>query len=124
MWWLYKLESQLQKLVVLSSTEVEYIVACDAAKEGIWLRALKNEIGFANNSVSINIDNQSAIHLSKNHVYHDRTKFRASNKSSVDKIELIFLFSFSGTSSKWTQVDIDSRSISKGQESVQQSGDC
>lgn len=67
-------KSQLQKLVALSSTEAEYIAACDAVKESIWLKGLLNEISFANDSVDIYTDNQSAIHLSKNPVYHDRTK--------------------------------------------------
>ncbi|KAL2498871.1 cysteine-rich RLK (RECEPTOR-like protein kinase) 8 [Abeliophyllum distichum] len=67
-------KSQLQKTVALSSTEAEYIAACDAVKEGLWLRGLLGEIGFRNETIRLYTDNQSAIHLSKNPVYHDRTK--------------------------------------------------
>lgn len=33
-------KSQLQKLVALSPTKVEYIDACDTVKENLWLRGL------------------------------------------------------------------------------------
>lgn len=68
-------KSQLEKLVALSSIEVEYIAACNAMKEGQWLKGLLTEIGFINEVFRILTDNQSAIHLSKNHVYHDKTKY-------------------------------------------------
>lgn len=68
-------KSQLEKLVALSSIEVEYIAACNAIKEGLWLKGLLTEIGFINEVFRILTDNQSAIHLSKNHVYHDKTKY-------------------------------------------------
>lgn len=61
-------------MVALSSIKAEYIAICDAVKEGLWIRGLLNEIDFVNNSVKIYTDNQSAIHLSKNSIYHDRTK--------------------------------------------------
>ncbi|KAL2512470.1 Reverse transcriptase Ty1/copia-type domain-containing protein [Abeliophyllum distichum] len=67
-------KSQLQKIVALSSTEAEYIAACDAVKERLWLRGLLGEIGFRNETIRLYTDNQSVIHLSKNPVYHDRTK--------------------------------------------------
>ncbi|KAL2518980.1 cysteine-rich RLK (RECEPTOR-like protein kinase) 8 [Abeliophyllum distichum] len=67
-------KSQLQKIVAISSTEAEYIAACDAVKEGLWLRGLLGEIGFRNETIRLYTDNQSAIHLSKNPVYHDKTK--------------------------------------------------
>ena len=46
----------------------------DAFKEAIWLRGILNEINLLNEDVTIFSDSQSAIHLSKNPVYHDRTK--------------------------------------------------
>lgn len=67
-------KSQLQKVVALSSTEPEYIAASNAIKEGIWLSRLLNELGFVDENATLYSDNQSAIHLSKNSIFHDRTK--------------------------------------------------
>lgn len=67
-------KSQLQKIVALSTTEAEYIAASDAVKEGIWLKNLLDEIGFSGNDATVYSDSQSAIHLSRNPVFHDRTK--------------------------------------------------
>jgi hypothetical protein len=66
-------KSQLQKIVALSSTEVEYIAATDAIKEGIWLKGLLNEFGFVKDVVLFS-DSQSAIYLSRNPVLHNRSK--------------------------------------------------
>ena len=67
--------SQKQKVVALSSCEAEYIVACAAACQGVWLGPLladllKTEV----KKVVLKIDNQSAITLSKNSVHHERSK--------------------------------------------------
>ena len=67
-------KSQLQSVVALSSTEAEYIAATEAAKEAIWLKGLLNELGFLEQEVVVYSDSQSAIHLSKNHVFHERSK--------------------------------------------------
>ena len=46
-----------------------------ATQEAIWLRHLLNEIGYAQDGPSlISSDNQSAISLAKNPVFHQRTK--------------------------------------------------
>lgn len=67
-------KSQLQKIVALSSTEAKYIAASDAVKEGIWLGRLLNELSFVDENAILYSDNQSTIHLSKNPMFHDRTK--------------------------------------------------
>ncbi|GKG29775.1 hypothetical protein Tco_0419673 [Tanacetum coccineum] len=46
----------------------------EALKEAIWLRGLLEELGVDLNTVAVNCDNQGAIHLSRNHVFHERTK--------------------------------------------------
>ncbi|GJY97481.1 retrotransposon protein, putative, ty1-copia subclass [Tanacetum coccineum] len=46
----------------------------EAVKEVIWLRGLLEELGVELNTVAVNCDNQGAIHLSRNHVFHERTK--------------------------------------------------
>ena len=67
-------KSQLQHLVVLSSTEAEYIAVTDAFKKAIWLQDLLKEIQMLQGKVVLFSDSQSAIHLGKNPIYHERTK--------------------------------------------------
>ena len=66
--------SSLQKVVALSTTEAEYIALSDAVKEGVWLKHFAEELGFPQDSVEIFCDSQSGIALSKNAVYHEKTK--------------------------------------------------
>ncbi|CAM8949434.1 unnamed protein product [Rhodiola kirilowii] len=67
-------QSKLQKCVALSTTESEYIAANEAGKEMIWLQRFVEELGLKQESYVLHCDSQSAIHLSKNSVYHPRTK--------------------------------------------------
>ncbi|GJY97375.1 hypothetical protein Tco_0514285 [Tanacetum coccineum] len=64
----------LQHMVALSTTEAEYMALTEAVKEAIWVRGLLEELGVELNTVALNCDNQGAIHLSWNHVFHERTK--------------------------------------------------
>ncbi|GJW13180.1 retrotransposon protein, putative, ty1-copia subclass [Tanacetum coccineum] len=57
-----------------SDKEAEYMALTKAVKEAIWLRGLLEELGVELNIVAVNCDNQGAIHLSRNHVFHERTK--------------------------------------------------
>jgi hypothetical protein len=67
--------SKRQEIVVLSTTEAEYVAATHAAKEALWLRTFVSEIfGPISNATTLYSDNQSAIALSKDHQYHARTK--------------------------------------------------
>ena len=67
-----------QQIVALSTCEVEYRAQCEAGKEAIWLRQLIFQLSFQNNSsrfaVVIRCDNQGAVVLVKNSVFHARTK--------------------------------------------------
>ena len=81
--WLYKIgkntvawKSTKQKMVTLSTTEAEYVAACDAAKEAMWLQQLLAELQVIDNSnvPTLNQDNQSAIFIEKNHSVKQRTK--------------------------------------------------
>ncbi|GKE00700.1 retrovirus-related pol polyprotein from transposon TNT 1-94, partial [Tanacetum coccineum] len=67
-------KATLQHVVALSTTEAEYMALTEAVKEAIWLRGLLEELGMELNTVAVNYDNQGAIHLSRNHVFHERTK--------------------------------------------------
>jgi Reverse transcriptase (RNA-dependent DNA polymerase) len=67
--------SKLQSITAQSSTEAEYIALCNATKEAIYLRGLLIEIGhFQQEKIPIYTDNNGAIQLAKNPVFHSRTK--------------------------------------------------
>lgn len=67
--------SQKQDTVALSSCEAEFIAGIEAARQAIWLQDLLGEIyETLCRKVVIRIDNQSAIALTKNPVFHGRSK--------------------------------------------------
>nr|GEY99222.1 retrovirus-related Pol polyprotein from transposon TNT 1-94 [Tanacetum cinerariifolium] len=63
-----------QHVVALSTTEAEYMALTKAVKESIWLKGLLIELGVNLRLVVVNCDKQSAIHLSRNATFHERTK--------------------------------------------------
>ncbi|GKA21706.1 retrovirus-related pol polyprotein from transposon TNT 1-94 [Tanacetum coccineum] len=54
--------------------EAEYMALTEVVKESIWLKGLLIELGVNLRSVIVNCDNQGAIHLSRNAMFHERTK--------------------------------------------------
>nr|GFA64892.1 retrovirus-related Pol polyprotein from transposon TNT 1-94 [Tanacetum cinerariifolium] len=67
-------KAMLQHVVVLSTIEAEYMALTKAVKKAILLKGLLEELGVELNTMAVNCDNQGAIHLSRNHVFHKRTK--------------------------------------------------
>jgi hypothetical protein len=67
-------KSTLQSIVAMSTTEAEYMVVAEAAKEVLWLKGLVKELGLNQGGVKMHCDSQSVIYLAKNQVYHARTK--------------------------------------------------
>ncbi|GJX75492.1 transposable element [Tanacetum coccineum] len=67
-------KATLQPSVALSTTEAEYMALTEAAKEGIWLKGLIEDLGFPQDQAIVFCDSMSAICLAKDQVYHDRTK--------------------------------------------------
>lgn len=68
-------QSRKQSTVVLSSTEAEYVAAALAAKEGIWIQRLLEELPmFRSLPIIFYLDNQLCIHLAKNPKHHEKTK--------------------------------------------------
>jgi len=64
-----------QKSVSLSSAEAKYMVANQASCEAIWLRKILVDVFDTNlDPTTIYCDNQSCINLSKNPIFHDRSK--------------------------------------------------
>ncbi|XP_062080853.1 secreted RxLR effector protein 161-like [Humulus lupulus] len=67
-------KSQLQPVVALSTTEAEFMATTEAFKEAVWIKGLLKEIQMFEDKTVIYSDSQSAIYLSKNPVYHERSK--------------------------------------------------
>ena len=58
-----------------SSTEVEYRALTDTTFEFLWLRWLLKDLGVSTSSATpLYCDNQSAIHIAHNDVFHERAK--------------------------------------------------
>lgn len=67
--------SHKHKAVALSSCESEFMAATAAAKQALWQRNLLSEItGTVQKIVTLYVDNNSAIALMKNPVFHGRRK--------------------------------------------------
>lgn len=67
--------SKKQTVVARSSTESEYRALADTTSELLWLRWLLTDMGVSHSSATIlQCDNQSAIQISHNDVFHKRTK--------------------------------------------------
>jgi hypothetical protein len=64
-----------QTSVALSTAKAEYIAACSASGEVVWLQKLLTGLFHLELEVTcIFCDNQSCIKLSKNLVFHDKSK--------------------------------------------------
>jgi hypothetical protein len=64
-----------QKSITLITAEAEYIAACEACTEAIWLRKLTSDLfDQIPESTIIHCDNQSCIRLSEHPIFHERSK--------------------------------------------------
>ena len=66
-----------QKCIVDSSTEAEYVAACEAAKEAVWLKKFLMELGVVPASfspITLYCDNSGAVAQSKEPRNHDKGK--------------------------------------------------
>ncbi|GKE62846.1 hypothetical protein Tco_1513213 [Tanacetum coccineum] len=66
--------SRIQKCVAMSTIEAEYMAITEAGKESVWLKNFLEELYRAQTEYVMFCDNQIAIHLEKNLVFHGRTK--------------------------------------------------
>ena len=98
-----------------SSTEAVYRAVADTTYELLWLRWLLKDLGVSKTSAtSLYCDNQSAIHIADNDVFHERTKHI--------KIDCHFIYyhlvhdalKLLSVSSKYQLVDIFTKSHPKG----------
>jgi hypothetical protein len=68
-------KSKLQSIVAQSTTEAEYIAINTAVKEAIYIKQLLSELGHYNqNKFPIYTDNNGALLLAQNPIFHERTK--------------------------------------------------
>lgn len=71
--------SHLQREVVLSTTEAEYLAATETCRQLQWTKSLLQELNISNQiegaeCTKLHVDNKSAISLIKNHDNHKRSK--------------------------------------------------
>lgn len=64
----------LQPVVAQSTTEAEYMAITEACKESVWLKGLYAELCGDNSCINLFCDSQSAIYLTKDQMFHERTK--------------------------------------------------
>jgi hypothetical protein len=68
-------QSKKQSSISLSMTKVEYIAACSASCEAIWLRKLLTGLfDLEMEAIVILCDNQSCIKMMENPMFHDKSK--------------------------------------------------
>ena len=68
--------SKKQTHVAYSSTKAKYHALADTTFELLWLRWLLKDLGVSTSSATpLYCDNQSAIHIAHNDVFHERTKY-------------------------------------------------
>lgn len=69
-------QNKKQNVVVRSSVEAKYRVTANGICEGIWIKSFSEEISFHfGGPISLYCDNQAAIHIANNPVFHERTKY-------------------------------------------------
>ena len=69
-WW-----SKNQTVLARSSTKAEYCALADTTSELLWLRRLLKDLGVSTSSATpLYCDNQNAIHITHNDVFHEHTK--------------------------------------------------
>ncbi|KAK7275147.1 hypothetical protein RIF29_16256 [Crotalaria pallida] len=66
--------SKKQACVALSTAEAEYIAAGSCCAQILWMKQQLSDFGLKLDHIPIKCDNTSAINLTKNPVYHSRTK--------------------------------------------------
>ena len=68
-------KSSRQSVITTSSTEAEYVSACDGTKKAVWLRHLLENMGCtATKPTVLHEDNNSCIAQTENSQHHKKTK--------------------------------------------------
>ena len=64
----------MQKCVVLSTIEDEFIAITESCKEMLWVKKFLQELDFTQEMYVLLCDSQSVIHLGKNLTFHSKSK--------------------------------------------------
>ena len=67
-------KTKKQSTVSRSSAEAEYRAIANATSEAVWLRNLLRSVHVPIPSAHLYCDNQAALHIAANPVFHERTK--------------------------------------------------
>ncbi len=69
-------QSKFQNTIALSSNEAEYMAACEAGKEALWVSQFLAALSFQLPTlpVDLRVDNKGAISLTENPEFQRRTK--------------------------------------------------
>ena len=61
--------------MAVSTTKAEYVVACSASCDAVWLRKILSDLfNLQLDATCIYCDNQSCVKLYENPVFHDKSK--------------------------------------------------
>ena len=66
---------KVQYVVAMSTTEVEYMAIAEACKESVWLKGLFAELCGVDSCINLFCDSQSAICLTKDQMFYERTNY-------------------------------------------------
>jgi hypothetical protein len=64
----------LQPVVAQSTTKAEYMAIAEACRESAWLKCLYAELCGDDSCVNLFCESQSAIYLTKDQMFHERSK--------------------------------------------------
>ena len=65
-------QTKKQPTTALSTTEAEYLSLSTASQEMLWLRQLLEELGYSQQTTTIQQDNTGCIQLSDNNKFHQK----------------------------------------------------
>ena len=68
-------KATLQSTIALSTIEAKCMTATEAVKEVIWLKGLVSQFRLITGVDCVYCDSQSVIHLTKNQMFHEGTKY-------------------------------------------------
>ena len=97
------------------NTKAEYHALTDTTSELLWLRQLLTDLGVSTSSATpLYCDNQSAIHIAYNDVFHERTKHIKIDCHFIQYHLVYGAFKLFSVSSKDQLADIFTKSLPKG----------